>query len=113
MLFRLCTRTPRSVSVLSGGMEDSSIGEPALNDPTRSSLLALKHTFIVRLELRDEMNIGLHRVIQLQGEKILRIGELLDHQRQDGRTQGDERVELDADRARVRIGADGQCATEP
>jgi hypothetical protein len=65
-------------------MIESSIGKPALDDPTRSALLAFEDAFIFRFELYDEVNIGLHRVIQLQGEKILRIGKLLDHQRKDG-----------------------------
>ena len=55
------------------------ICEPSMHDTSSSSLLPLKDSLVIRFKMDDKFLVGLHRIVQLKSQEILRIGQLLDH----------------------------------
>src|SRR4051794_11524193 len=59
------------------------IREPGMHDPPRTPLLSFKDTLIIRLEMDHELLKWLHRIVELEREKVLGIGQLLDQEWED------------------------------
>lgn len=89
------------------------VGEPGLNNATRPPLFSFDNTLVIGFILDEKALIRLQGIVQLKGEKIFRISELFDQQRQDWRSQSDQGIKFPPYRPGVWVRTDGKAAAEP
>src|ERR1017187_9750971 len=91
----------------------SAVSEPSLNSSPGTALLAFQNAVIVGFDMDEKIDVGLERVVKLQGHEVFGVGQLLQNKRDGCWAEGDQVMELLSGGSVARVGTDGERPIEP